>query len=250
MSRFNHPSPCAVTYALLAVALCCHVARAAPGDNAPPPDCLYPDVAAGSARLGTVRGDAPRSYFVRDAIEAPGCPNASAACQSKAFVVPGDEVVLSGTLGRYVCASFANGRGNVTNGWLSDAAVTVSPAAANAPALADWTGRWVGLEQRINIRANAAGELAIEGDATYGSRDPERVKRGAVNMGDISGTVKPVGDTAAFAMGDNGTLPYEQAGDDVCRVRLRRLGPYLAVADNNNCGGHNVSFSGVYRRGR
>ena len=44
------------------------------------------------------------------------------------------------------------------------------------------------------------------------------------------------------------TLPYE-AGDDLdCRARMRLIGPYLLVADNGQCGGLNVSFSGAYRR--
>jgi hypothetical protein len=29
---------------------------------------------------------------------------------------------------------------------------------------------------------------------------------------------------------------------------MQRLGPYLLVKDNNNCGGMNVSFTSVYRR--
>ena len=33
-----------------------------------------------------------------------------------------------------------------------------------------------------------------------------------------------------------------------CRVRLRRVGNYLLVSDNLNCGGANVTFNGVYSK--
>jgi len=37
-------------------------------------------------------------------------------------------------------------------------------------------------------------------------------------------------------------------GDDICRATLRLVGPYLLVDDNNDCGGANVTFDGVYRK--
>jgi len=33
-----------------------------------------------------------------------------------------------------------------------------------------------------------------------------------------------------------------------CRVRMQRIGPWLLVEDNGDCGGSGVTFSGLYRR--
>ncbi|MGH6843688.1 MAG: hypothetical protein ACRECU_02990, partial [Methylocella sp.] len=83
---------------------------------------------------------------------------------------------------------------------------------------------------------------------TYGSLDPDRVKRGAVNIGIIEGMTSPKGAALSFTMGEGATLPVDKGDEGDCKVWMRRLGPYLLVNDNNNCGGMNVSFSGVYTR--
>ena len=36
----------------------------------------------------------------------------------------------------------------------------------------------------------------------------------------------------------------------VCKVTVRRYGPYLAVRDNERCGGRNLRFRGLYVRRR
>jgi hypothetical protein len=43
-------------------------------------------------------------------------------------------------------------------------------------------------------------------------------------------------------LGENETDEYE------CKVSIRKVGKYLVVADNMQCGGANVSFSGVYQK--
>ena len=35
---------------------------------------------------------------------------------------------------------------------------------------------------------------------------------------------------------------------DDCEVKLTLLPPFLAVTDNLNCGGYNVTFTGIYRK--
>ena len=72
--------------------------------------------------------------------------------------------------------------------------------------------------------------------ATWRSRDKERVARGAINFGDFEQDIRPSGDRAAFG------------GAEECQISLRLLGPYLLARDTGNCGGLNVSFTGVYRR--
>ena len=55
-------------------------------------------------------------------------------------------------------------------------------------------------------------------------------------------------DTQAFALNSEEQILLEKAGKYDCAVRLRQLGPYLFAVDNQNCGGANVSFTGLYRR--
>jgi hypothetical protein len=187
--------------------------------------------------------------FVKRDVFQKGCPNSSAACKDKAYLVPGDEVVISGGSGDFVCASYANRKGAVTDGWLPRAAVTI--VREELVALPDgWTGRWQsGPEQSIAIEAGGdQGKLKIKGDATWGASDPGRIARGAVNIGELDGEAVVRGAGLSFGMGENGPLPYDAADEYDCRVQMRRLGPYLLVKDNNRCGGHNVTFTGVYRR--
>jgi hypothetical protein len=74
------------------------------------------------------------------------------------------------------------------------------------------------------------------------------VKRGTVNTGEISAAVMPAGDRLSFAMGAGDTLPVDKGGESDCKVWMQRVGPWLIVNDNSNCGGFNVSFRGFYTR--
>jgi hypothetical protein len=94
--------------------------------------------------------------------------------------------------------------------------------------------------------------MVLDGDATFGADDPARVQRGAVNTGDFSAIVAPASGYLGFLIGDKGeALPFDaQLAKEkaMCGLRMWRTGPYLVVADNLQCGGNNVTFTGVYRR--
>ncbi len=199
--------------------------------------------------LGRINNLSPRVNFVKRDVFQKGCPNGSAACKDRAYLVPGDEVVISGSSGDFVCATYANRTGAVTDGWLPRAAISLVREEP-VPMPGGWTGEWKsGSEQTIVIEAGGGqGKLKIKGDATWGAFDPGRVARGAVNIGELDGEAPVRGASLSFGMGENGPLPYEEADEYDCRVEMRRLGPYLLVKDNNRCGGHNVTFTGVYRR--
>lgn len=194
--------------------------------------------------LGAIGPTATRSYFFRNGAELKGCPNPSDQCRGKSFLVSGDEVALSRTNGAFVCAEFIDVKGVPHSGWLL-AGDVVSPGAL-APA--DWIGSWSREEATIDVKpATKAGALSITGQATFGALDPDRVKRGDINTGDIEGVVIPNGADLSFSTGDDGaTLPVDQG--EGCKVWMGRLGRYLLVSDNWNCGGLNVTFSGVYAR--
>jgi hypothetical protein len=197
--------------------------------------------------LGRIGAGAPRTYFVRNASDAKGCPNAAKACRAKAFLVPGDRVILGRTSGSFVCADFIGRKGMTRSGWLPADAVIME---THPPiSLDDWLGQWSQIEATITIkRGKKPGELSVAGDATWGALDPDRVKRGAVHVGSIEGAVSPNGADLSFAMGEGATLPVDKGEESDCKVWMHRIGPYLLVKDNNNCGGMNVSFWGIYTR--
>jgi hypothetical protein len=201
--------------------------------------------AGDEAVAAAVVGGNPKVFFVQDSLVVPGCPNNSAGCRAKAYLMNGDVVLVTNTQGAYRCATFTSGRGVSTTDWLP--AASVAPLAPQAIRLDDWAGQWVIGEQQITI-TRAGGQLSLKGVATYGASDPERVRRGAVNVGDFDVSVAPQSGHVAFTISGDATLPYDQGEASDCRVRLSLIGPYLVAKDNDNCGGHNVSFTGVYRR--
>lgn len=207
---------------------------------------LQTDIKIGVAKVTS----GPRSNFIKNASEADGCPNATVACLRKSFLLTGDEVITSDRQDGYVCAQYVNARGLVTTGWLPAAAVSDVPA---TPVIStkDWDGAWTGnSEQSIMISPGAAYQMVgIRGEATFGAQDAGRIKRGAVNSGSFSVRLRIKGDSASFALGENGaSKPWADATADECRIAMRRLGAFLLVEDNGLCGGHNVSFTGNYRR--
>jgi hypothetical protein len=199
---------------------------------------------------------AGRLHFVKGAEQA-GCPAAGAACAMGAFVVGGDAVVISSTSGDYACATFTGPlpKAVSTSGFLPRAQLAAPPAVTSVDVSAAWAGEWrSGDEQTITIKPKGDGRIAIKGEATWGAHDPERVKRGGVNAGEIEAEVPIAGGAASFAMDDDGnTKPFDLKlpdDRDVCRVKLWRLGPYLVAVDNVRCGGMNVTFAGIYRKAK
>jgi hypothetical protein len=178
----------------------------------------------------------------------PACPSAESVCRLKAYLVPGDEVLVDEAETAYVCAIYKSTSGIETQGWLPRAALQmVPPKAASAQ---QWDGTWRNrdAEAAIVIRSHA-DEVEVSGTATWGSRDPERVKRGSVHTGGLNGRGTPRGQTLAIGYDPDRPEAVPGAQDD-CAARLHLYGPYLLVNDNGRCGGLNVSFGGLYVRVR
>jgi hypothetical protein len=181
----------------------------------------------------------------------PGCPNTTAACRLRAFVVPGDDVIVTRIAGDYACATYTSPAPpfRVTDGWLPRKAL--KDGGVTTPKLGAWNGVWWSDdEQKVNITLVPEGNIKVEGEATWGAFDAERRASGAIHTGEIEAIVRPEGSTAAFVDEAGGVTQVHDASPDnkfLCRVRLWRLGPYLVAV---NCGGINVSFTGVYRRAK
>ncbi|MDP5280519.1 hypothetical protein Q9Q95_16435 [Sphingomonas sp. DG1-23] len=168
---------------------------------------------------------------------------------SRAYVVAGDVLVARETRGTLTSVTFVSPAGKTRSGWLQSAGLTRIAAGTS------WQGAWKAWESGIEIAAGRVrGTLRIEGSATWGGHDPQRVAIGAVHVGEFSVDTRSAGDRIAFSVdesGENGNkaAPFDDAPDEEyrCRVQLRLLGPYLLAHDNNACGGANVSFTGTYR---
>jgi hypothetical protein len=210
--------------------------------QAGPADCELNKVA-----LARVVTQEARLHFIAGASKR-SCPSAARACSLRAYLVPGDEVLVDAAEGPYVCAFFKAQHETETRAWLPRAALQIAPPEA-APAR-QWAGKWErDREAQIVIKSDG-DEVEVSGSAMWGSYDRERVRRGAVHVGDLEGKGRPRGQTLAIGYDpDQSGFPPEKDGPpDGCAAKLELYGRYLVVEDNMGCGGLNVSFSGIYVR--
>jgi hypothetical protein len=184
--------------------------------------------------IGRIKPDAEKVFFRKNGDKKTSCPSPKAACQDAAFLVPGDLVALGAKRGAFVCVDSDKGQG-ARAGWLPAETIEPAPLAADP---AQWLGDWKRVEADISILPAKDGLIA-QGEATFGALDPEKVKRGAVRTGAFAGPL---------IFKDGQATLVDASAVSACALRLARSGDFLFVRDNRNCGGLNVSFSGVYRR--
>lgn len=162
-----------------------------------------------------------RAYFYNGG---DGCP--SEACRRKAYVIAGDTVLVGGTSTDWACAAFVGARGAVT-GWIAKRQFALNPTNPN-PSLAAWGGEWKSGRNSLSIQAQSGGSISVDGLALWGDGP-------APNVGEVQGAATPAGNRATVK-------------DGPCQVTLTLADDWLIASDNNQCGGLNVTFSGVYRR--
>ena len=215
--------------AMVLIAASCLPARAADS-----PECRNGSFPAQQAAFGLAKiVGAPRTYLRSDGSP---CPAETTQCRGHVYVIPGDTVLTGATSGDYVCAYFDT-KGGGSAGYVRRDEIQPLPIPA-APALSEWSGTWRQFDDRIVLTAKG-NELAATGEAYWPSANPSpKLRPGGPNTGDFDGMATPKGNGIVFG-GDN---------QDECRVTLTLLAPFLLAADNHNCGGMNVSFTGVYRK--
>ena len=108
-----------------------------------------------------------------------------------------------------------------------------------SPKAADWIGTWSHPDGTISIKRVDGGKLSIEGEHTYPAAQN-------VHTGVLGATVVPAQGMIAFA--EDGSVPFDQAEEGQCLVRMQRVGASLLGEDNMQCGGSMVTFTGLYRR--
>jgi hypothetical protein len=158
-----------------------------------------------------------------------GCPGPGSACRNGAFARAGQALLLGLSRPGYVCA-FATRRmpGNV--GWIP--VTRLAPAASPidlSPPISAWRGEWRQGDDAITLTAEG-DQIAADGEAYWPGRNIMPANEGA-----IAGTAAPAGNRLRIVADD-------------CAVEMILAGPFLVVTDNQMCGGHNVSFSGIYSR--
>ena len=105
--------------------------------------------------------------------------------------------------------------------------------------LSDWIGSWSHPGGTISISGSNGGKLSIEGEHTYPAAQN-------VHSGVLGAEVEPQQGMIAFV--EDGSIPFDKAEDGQCMVRMQRVGIWLLVEDNQQCGGSMVTFTGLYRR--
>ena len=159
------------------------------------------------------------------------CPADSVKCETKRYLITGDEVLVSRRYGRWICGWYQPRKGDETVGWLpADKLVMSSPP--RRPVLKDWIGLWKYEGKSLNIRRDIkSGFLKVKGYAIWEGANAN------VHVGGIDAAAQPQGSELVLV-------------EEECSVSLKLVGDYLVASDNSQCGGVNVRFDGVFRRGR
>jgi hypothetical protein len=169
-----------------------------------------------------------------DRSTAASCPAAAKACRKKAYLVPGDLVLVGKAQGDFTCVTYQSPRAKRQTwigGWLPSAALT--PVAPTPSPASDWIGRWRQPGGFVEIKNGDGGKLRVEGSMTLPTPS------GDYQNGDFHAQVAP---SALIAFSDEGVY------GDGCRLRMQRIGASLLVEDNGGCGGAGVTFTGLFRR--
>ncbi len=189
-----------------------------------------------SLQLGRFAGEKDQKlYFYKDDT---ACPNDESSCRRNAYVLPGDELLINKTVGGWACAWF-HGTKHETVGWVKTDHLVFLPT-ENVDRQ-HWLGTWKYYNTDGVITITENGEsLSVEGSTLWqGGMSPAGFP--VVHTGEIAGTIKPVNGRAHLSDGDR---------EIDCAADLVRIGRYLVVHDNGNCGGVNVRFDGVYTKAR
>ncbi len=102
------------------------------------------------------------------------------------------------------------------------------------PPLKAWTGTWAGEEDTVVIHKGAApGTLSVNGSAQWHGWN------GVIHGGSVDGIASPSGNRLFLSH------PQEYG----CEVYMTLMGDYIVASDNGSCGGMNVRFMGIWKRG-
>lgn len=190
---------------------------------------LFPRENAGFsiAKIKAKKGE--KVYFYNDFEEY--CPN-NVKCREKSYVISGNEVIVSRKYGNFVCAWFQPKKGSETVSWISaDKVENVNIQQNNA----ELVGTWNFYDNEIRIKKGVKpNTFKVSGEAFWKGLGDN------IHTGEL--------DHEGVLVGNELKLGEDDTDEYACKVTLKLVGKYLIVSDNLNCGGANVTFSGVYQR--
>jgi len=198
-------------------------------------ECLSYDSAYENAPLFVVKPSLreERTYLYK---QTQPCPkDKPCGSRQKAYLVSGD-VVFAGPPNRgFRCAYYGSSDGKIVAGFIP--IENLKALVEDDGMSIDFViGTWKYDSDSIVIKAAAAGQVSGDGQAYY--QTPETVNEGAFSA------------QAPLAAGQKELVFKEGNDESSCVVKLHRRGPYLVASDNNNCGGLNVRFNGIYTKAR
>jgi hypothetical protein len=160
-----------------------------------------------------------------------GCATAKDCIPAK--LAAGDAVTPYHTDGDWTCA-YLQQKDGAGPGWVKNDAIR-EVKADPAPPLEAWFGKWGHGDDEIRITAvKGIAQLHLAGDAVW------QGGAGVAHTGDFEGDAVPAGNH----------LHFVEDGPDSCTVDLTLIGKYLVADDNQMCGGMNVRFWGIWKRGK
>lgn len=158
----------------------------------------------------------------------PSCPWDIVHCTSKTSYFRAGRLGLAAAFEKgLVCIVEIDQDNEGQSAWIEERHVT-RLRQKSSQAMSDWTGIWSHFDDKITIYQNEKG-LKVAGTAVWQGPTID-------HFGDFSGISKPNGSHLAIKSGE------------ACKVAMTLVGQFLVVADNQNCGGLNVIFRGIYSR--
>lgn len=197
-------------------------------DTGNPPDwCRNGGFALSQDNIRLARVGRHATPVLLDSGQKKGCPQAGARCSLGGDTAKaGTEILFNSELPGFVCAYMPAQDGD--GGWVAKSEVVVAqPQPSAKPPTSAWLGKWKYGDTEIDVVAKGS-QLGLSGSAT--SADG--------NEGDIDSKTSPKANKIHIT--DNAP----------CEVWMTLVGSYLVVRDNQQCGGMNVSFTGVYTRAK
>lgn len=227
-------------WAVLGLVLVANAAKAEMTDEDTCRNGLFPRLLKES-RLAVVTGEAQsRLYFFEDM---DGCPSRGAACQTKRYVVPGDELIVGKQHGEWSCVWYA-GKTHETVGWVRNGQLQYQEANPRP----DWEGKWkqYAYTGYISIAKKGGRYYVLGNTKWFGAQLPDGTQ--VEHVGALGGELSVEKNVA-----HSGPAAADANAEYDCMADYVRLGRFLIVHDNGQCGGVNVRFDGVYtaaKRGR
>lgn len=171
-----------------------------------------------------------RAYFYK---ADRGCPVA-VQCRTNIYVVPGNTLIITTIKENWLCAYYqASPQRPLVRGFVEISKLNL-PASPQIKA-SDWIGEWNSPKSDGKVLINMGkkeGTLQIDGEAYFQASDWDR------HDGEFSW--EGTGNAPTIVVSD------QSHGNDRCEVKLFLLANKLLARDNGQCGGQNVSFTGLY----